>query len=127
MKAIAINPRRSCLKNARVHFVREQTRVAFCGLAGRNGWRDATGRAVDCPRCQARMKAELDRLPSFGAPVAPAAGSDPAAEGERAARLDAVVARARLVGNREALESIAENIGLEEFERRYGSLIEGGC
>ena len=65
MKAIAINPRRSALKAARVHFVRSDTKVAFCRLPARNGWKEVPARAVDCPKCLMRMKAELDRLPSF--------------------------------------------------------------
>jgi hypothetical protein len=48
MKAIAINPRKSALKAARVHFVNE--RGAFCRLEARNGWREVPARAVDCPK-----------------------------------------------------------------------------
>ena len=60
MKAIAINPRRSALKNARVHFV--NAHGAFCRLAPRNGWREVPLRTVDCPKCAARMATELAKL-----------------------------------------------------------------
>lgn len=61
MKAIAVNPRRSALKSARVHFVNPQ-RGAFCGLKPRNGWREVNNRTADCPKCCRRMASELAKL-----------------------------------------------------------------